>query len=194
MFIHGFGIPMITISRTLILQNNVPKNIQGRIFSLFQIAVVGTTAFSISVVGPILEYLPVNFLFLIIGIFAASCSMIGLLSVGFKELNGNSTQILNNITVVTFASPRVGNYKWYEKFNDKLNLRHYRIINNRDLVTVVPYINYYHVGNTILLRNSDIYMKKYYQKNDFFYNWVCCSYSINDHRLENYYHKLKEFV
>ena len=89
MFIHGFGIPMITISRTLIIQKNVPKNMQGRIFSLFQIAVVGTTAFSIAVVGPILEYLTVNMLFLIIGIFAASCSLLGLLSSEFKNLNKN---------------------------------------------------------------------------------------------------------
>ena len=95
MFIHGFGIPMITISRTLIIQKTVPKNVQGRIFSLFQIAVIGMTAFSIAAVGPILEYLPVNILFLIIGIFAASCSMIGLLSLDFKKLNENSKQICN---------------------------------------------------------------------------------------------------
>ena len=96
----------------------------------------------------------------------------------------------NMITVISFASPRVGNQEWYKKFNKKENIRHYRVINNRDLVTAIPYINYYHVGNTLLLSDNDIYIKKYDEKNDTYLNWCCCSYSINDHALEKYYHKM----
>jgi len=104
-----------------------------------------------------------------------------------------STMTPNNITTITFASPRVGDHKWFEQFNSKTNLRHYRIINNRDLVTAIPYINYYHVGNTLLLRDNDIHIKKYNDKTDTFLNWCCCSYSINDHSLENYYYKMALF-
>ena len=96
----------------------------------------------------------------------------------------------SNITVISFGSPRVGNYKWYENFNNKENIRHYRIINNRDLVTAIPYINYYHVGNRLLLRDGDIYIKKYNKRTDSCLNWCCCSYSINDHNLYNYYYKM----
>ncbi len=95
MFIHGFGIPMITISRTLIIQHSVPENIQGRVFVLFQIAVIGLTALSISVVGPVLEIIPVNILFFIIGICAASSICIGLFSKSFWAINQETSTILN---------------------------------------------------------------------------------------------------
>lgn len=101
-----------------------------------------------------------------------------------------STRTSKYITVVTFASPRVGNIKWFERFNNKDNLRHYRVINNRDIVTSIPYINYYHVGNTLLLKDDDMYMKKYREKTDSWLNWCCCAYSIMDHNLDNYYYKM----
>ena len=105
-----------------------------------------------------------------------------------------SKKIENNITVITFASPRVGNRTWYEKFNFRYNLRHYRVINNRDIVSSIPYISYYHVGNTMLLHNSDYYYQSYVIYHDYFYKWFCYYYSSKDHALENYYTKIKYLI
>ena len=102
-----------------------------------------------------------------------------------------SRQISDNVTIITFASPRIGNYTWYEKFNVIPNLRLYRVTNNRDIVTTIPYFKYYHVGNSMLLKKNDMIFKIYYQANDFFYNNICSSFSIYDHDIENYYRKIK---
>ena len=86
MLIHGIGIPMITISRTLLIQKTVPKNIQGRVFTLFHMAVIGTSAISISAVGIILDFIAINQLFIMFGFFAMSCSLIALMSSKFLSL------------------------------------------------------------------------------------------------------------
>lgn len=49
-------------------------------------------------------------------------------------------------TVISLASPRVGNDAFKRSFQRKTNLRHYRICNNRDIVTSVPMWGYHHVG------------------------------------------------
>ena len=78
--IHGIGIPMITISRTLIIQLTVENQFRGRIFSLVNMSVMGTTAISVVSMGFILEVISVQMIFLVFGIFAASCSLLGYLS------------------------------------------------------------------------------------------------------------------
>lgn len=98
--------------------------------------------------------------------------------------------INNNITLITFACPRVGNYNWYKSFNSKTNLRHYRFINNHDIVTTIPYFNYYHTGNTILFKNADYIFTKYYEYKDSFLNSIMKSNSVDDHNLDNYYYKV----
>ena len=86
MLIHGIGIPMITISRTLLIQKIVRKELQGRIFTLFHMAVIGTSTISISAVGFILSFIEINQLFLIFGFFATCCSLIALMSTKFLSL------------------------------------------------------------------------------------------------------------
>ena len=78
LFIHGIGIPLITISRTTIIQIIVPDNLRGRLFSMIYMAVMGTTALSIWLTGLILEQIGADTLFLIIGIGAAFTVLIGL--------------------------------------------------------------------------------------------------------------------
>ena len=52
----------------------------------------------------------------------------------------------------TFGSPRVGNVK----FNASVKAPIYRIVNCTDIVTLVPTINYFHIGDTrYLTRNKD---------------------------------------
>jgi predicted lipase len=59
-----------------------------------------------------------------------------------------------HFTIVSLASPRVGNVDFAYDFNNQLNLTHYRICNNKDIVTAVPYFGYRHTGYTIHYKNN----------------------------------------
>jgi predicted lipase len=95
-----------------------------------------------------------------------------------------------NITLITFASPRVGNKEWANNFNNKNNLRHFRFVNEKDIVTSVPYLYYYHVGNCISLKKNthSFEYSKYNEHNDmsnlFYY------FNPLDHLIDNYYNNL----
>lgn len=84
--IHGIGIPMITISRTTIIQKVVPDQFRGRIFSMVNMSVIGLTAISSGLIGPFAEILPIGTIFLVIGIGAALCGIIGLNHRGMMKL------------------------------------------------------------------------------------------------------------
>ena len=84
--IHGIGIPMITISRTTIIQKVVPDQFRGRIFSMVNMSVIGLTAISSGLIGPFAEILPIGTIFLVIGIGAALCGIIGLNHRGMMRL------------------------------------------------------------------------------------------------------------
>ena len=86
LFIHGIGIPLITVARTTLVQMTVPKILQGRLFSMIYMSVMGTTAISIGLTGMILEFYDADILFLIIGLCAASCACIGFISENFASL------------------------------------------------------------------------------------------------------------
>ncbi|UCH10407.1 MAG: MFS transporter [Fidelibacterota bacterium] len=85
-FIHGIGIPMITVSRTTLIQTVVPSHFRGRIFSMVNMSVIGLTALSAALVGPIAEVVPIEVVFLSIGIGAAACGAIGLSHRGMMRL------------------------------------------------------------------------------------------------------------
>ncbi len=77
MAIHALAIPMIVICRTSLVQQWSEGPIRGRIFSLVNISVVGMTALSSGVVGWLAARIPVPTIFLIFGIGAALCGVIG---------------------------------------------------------------------------------------------------------------------
>ena len=89
LIIHGIGIPLITVSRTTIIQAVVPDEFRGRLFSMIYMAVMGTTAISGGLTGFILEFIGADSLFLLIGVGAASTVIIGF-NPALREMNVNN--------------------------------------------------------------------------------------------------------
>ena len=86
LLLHGIGIPLITVSRTTIIQRAVPQQFRGRVFSMVNFSVVGLTALSAALVGPLAEVIPIATIFLGIGLGAALCGVIGLGHPGMMRL------------------------------------------------------------------------------------------------------------
>ena len=96
-----------------------------------------------------------------------------------------------NFVIVSLASPRVGNYYFKKDFENLDNLKHYRICNNKDIVTAVPYINYYHCGYTIHYKNNK-WIKLGNDYNDKKYN-IFKLYNFYDHSCSKYVINLNNF-
>jgi predicted lipase len=105
-----------------------------------------------------------------------------------------SYEIENNITVISFASPRVGNDDWKTAFNNKLNLNHFRVSNNRDIVTAAPMFNYKHVGHCIRLFDDDYRYYPEYSYNGWWEFSLFNCWRVSDHMCESYYHRLLKNV
>jgi MFS family permease len=84
--IHAIGIPMITISRTAIIQKHSPNKYHGRLFSLVHLSVVGVTALASAVVGITANYIDIKIMFFVIGIGAALCGVIGFMNKGLRDI------------------------------------------------------------------------------------------------------------
>jgi hypothetical protein len=101
-----------------------------------------------------------------------------------------SNEIAHQIMVISFASPRVGNYDWKQAFDAKTNLTHYRITNNRDVVTAFPMYRYYHVGHNLKLLEKDYCLiSRDAQRNWYEETYITC-WSASDHSCETYYDRL----
>jgi len=85
--IHAIGIPMITISRTAIIQKHSPNEYHGRLFSLVHLSVVGVTALASAVVGIAANYIDIKIIFLFIGIGAALCGVVGFMNKKLRTLH-----------------------------------------------------------------------------------------------------------
>ncbi len=84
--IHAMAIPMIIVTRPTVIQNIVPPEFQGRIFSMVSIAVFGLTAISIALTGIAAEIIPINQLYAIIALLAAGTGIIGWFIPEFRAL------------------------------------------------------------------------------------------------------------
>lgn len=100
-----------------------------------------------------------------------------------------SDLIDKNITLITFASPRVGDKNWANDFNSKKNLRHYRFVNHKDIVTAMPYVSFYHVGNCILINSKNKLKFTSYLEHKDTSNFIK-SFNPIDHLIDNYYKNL----
>jgi predicted lipase len=99
-------------------------------------------------------------------------------------------EIENPVTVVSFASPRVGNRKWKAAFDGKANLHHSRVSTQRDIVTAFPYFRYHHVGENIRLSDKAVKVfgadavRSWYEE-----TFLSC-WSASDHMCDVYYRRL----
>lgn len=101
-----------------------------------------------------------------------------------------SRDITNEIKIVSFASPRVGNHAFRKKFDNKTNLTHYRVSNNRDIVTSVPMFNFQHVGTNIALYEDSYKIYENYSYNSWFHYSLFNCWKISDHYMDLYYTRL----
>jgi len=83
---HSMAIPMIIVPRPTIIHEIVPKEMQGRVFSMISVAVVGFTAISVSLTGIIAEFVPINVVFAGTAVLAAGTGAAGWLIKEFREL------------------------------------------------------------------------------------------------------------
>ena len=121
-------------------------------------------------------------------IYVCGHSLGGALSTLFGYLL--SQEVTQEVTVVSFASPRVGNHGWKQSFIETKNLTHYRISNCNDIVTAFPSVLYYHVGDNIRLerkKKPSIFFNNSYSWWD--YSVFKC-YSPGDHSCSEYYKHL----
>jgi hypothetical protein len=121
-------------------------------------------------------------------IYITGHSLGGALSTLFGYMLSN--EIPNHITVVSFASPRVGNYAWKQAFNSKENLTHYRIANNRDIVTAFPFYRYYHVGHNIRLLSENYKLVPQDTPSKCCEETIFTCWKISEHDCELYYNRL----
>lgn len=91
-----------------------------------------------------------------------------------------SKEISQNITIISFASPRVGNQGFKNAFNAQNNIKHYRITNKRDIVPAIPMFRYKHVGEHLHLNEKG---KMERGKISTLYN----SWRVSDHDIYEYY-------
>jgi DHA3 family macrolide efflux protein-like MFS transporter len=83
MFVHGLTVPLITISRATLVHQTVADRQRGRVFALINLAVVGFTALSVLMVGPLCGWLGVQNMFLLV---ASSGVLFALGGVAFRQL------------------------------------------------------------------------------------------------------------
>lgn len=89
--------------------------------------------------------------------------------------------------VITFGMPRYGNIKYKEYYDNLHNIDHWNIINNRDLMSSIPLLDYKHVGNIFFLENNSVRTLNNYSLYGILLrlNILYCN-NINDHNIINY--------
>jgi len=122
-------------------------------------------------------------------VYVCGHSLGGSLSTLFGFMFSHETD--NNITVCSFASPRVGNSGWKKQFEAKKNLKHYRITNKRDIVTALPMYKYYHVGHNIQLSDNKVKEYSCNTKRGLFDETILKCFRILEHNCELYYKRLQ---
>ncbi len=77
-FVHSLGIPFIQVTRTTLVHSIVPGDMQGRVFSMINLAVIGVMSISVAFTGIVAEWISPRTIFLFIGIGATLSGMLGI--------------------------------------------------------------------------------------------------------------------
>jgi len=83
--LHGLSIPMITVTRSSLIQRIAPPEQMGRVFALVSIMVFGLTAVSSGLTGLCATVVPVNVIFGVIAVLAALTGLSALFSREFRR-------------------------------------------------------------------------------------------------------------
>ena len=86
-FVHSFFIPLITASRTTLVQRLVPPEQRGRVFALVQVCVLGFTSLSLALTGLVTEVISLRTLFVAIGLLSAATAIPLLLSTSRRQMD-----------------------------------------------------------------------------------------------------------
>lgn len=103
-----------------------------------------------------------------------------------------SREIDNMVNIISFASPRVGNAGFRRDFTNRKNITHYRITNNRDIVTATPMVGYKHTGLNIHLTPTTCALCEASEYNPYWKFSLFRCWSVSDHNIDLYYRRLKE--
>jgi DHA3 family macrolide efflux protein-like MFS transporter len=95
LLLHGPAAPLIVISRTTMIQEMVPGEMQGRVFSMVNLMVRGMTALSIVATGFLTEIVPVNWVFAMWGALAALTGIYGWSVRGLRESGVRGDEIMD---------------------------------------------------------------------------------------------------
>ena len=106
------------------------------------------------------------------------------------ELSREEKMKESKVTIVSFASPRVGNLEFRKSFDSQENLIHYRVTNNRDAVTAIPMIFFHHVGINIAVSEDECKIYENYSYNTWFRYSLFSCFSISDHNIDLYHERL----
>ena len=74
---HGLAIPLITVTRTTLVQRIVPPDFQGRVFALIQLTVLGFMALSSLFTGILADRLPIPWVFFMPGVLGTLTGLLG---------------------------------------------------------------------------------------------------------------------
>jgi MFS family permease len=83
--VHSLMIPLIIIPRPTLVQRLVPRELQGRVFSMIAVAVTGLSAVSVGLTGLAAEWVPIPVIFGAIAVLGSACGLAGWLIREFRE-------------------------------------------------------------------------------------------------------------
>lgn len=85
-------------------------------------------------------------------------------------------EINKNITLVSFASPKIGNKAWQKSFNGETKITHCRVVNEQDPIPANPIYDYHHCGVELRLETAE-------------FKWRC--YDVKKHMCDSYKNNLE---
>jgi hypothetical protein len=91
-----------------------------------------------------------------------------------------------NYEIYTFGSPQIFNYDFGSFLHNNKNIKIYNVINEHDIITSIPFINGYHIGNKVLLKNNKILIEKYNKPYKINFDLSKIYLSILQHNLNIY--------